>query len=78
METDNKIERFEDGKVAPALATLTEEDRTIRFSLDDTKYSDIMVISKGKFYWKGQEVEDVQGIYEKVCAFFHVAYPMNK
>ena len=58
----------------------TEEvkDPNMIFSLNDTNYKEIMKISKGKFYWKGQEVEDVQGIYEKVCAFFHVADPMTE
>jgi hypothetical protein len=75
IETNNKIERLD--VVSDAKIIKTEEDPNIVFDLNDTNYKGIMRISKGKFYWKGQEIDDVQDIYEKVCAFFHVADPMD-
>jgi len=30
----------------------------------------LILIKKGKFYWKGKEVKDVDKIYERFCRWF--------
>lgn len=44
---------------------IPQGDKSIIFSLDGETPSEVMRISKGKFYWKGQEIDDIHDIYER-------------
>lgn len=40
--------------------------REIQFYIEkDGENEMIMKLSRGKFYWKGKEIKDVRGIYER-------------
>jgi hypothetical protein len=57
METDLQIDKHETNDVS--------------FYVDGDP---IMVItSDKKFKWKGQEIEDINDVYSKVCEFFNLA-----
>jgi len=41
-----------------------------RYTLQLPNYPNLIVLEKGKFFWKGEEIEDVHEIYEKFVEFF--------
>ena len=43
-------------------------DITFSVPLEDgVEAIELIKLSKGKFYWKGEEVEDKQKVYERFC-----------
>lgn len=43
---------------------------SITFQLDSESPKEVMRIEKGKFYFKGEEIEDIHNVYDKVNWFF--------
>jgi len=56
---------------------LFPETNSIYFSLADEPVP-IMNITKGKFYWKGEEVDDVHDVYERFNEWLTRAEAFNK
>jgi len=38
----------------------------------------VMRLSEGKFWWKGEEVKDVNNIYKRFCQWMDKAEKINK
>jgi hypothetical protein len=49
----------------PIIGISGNETSAFIFCLDSETPKEVMKISKGKFYWKGQEVEDKYEVYER-------------
>ena len=56
--------------------TLKVPETDIIFTVNSDPLEELIRISKGTFYWKGEPVEDTQKIHERFCEWMKIAIPL--
>ncbi len=65
MKDQEHIVQFEGHKDGGISIGDEYKDTSINFFQDDGILEPVMRLSKGVFYWKGEEVKDVHMVYER-------------
>ena len=69
-ETQERLNKLRDQELGPLKTEQVQEIPTIRFS---AKQEEVIRLSEGRFYFKGEEVEDKYQVYERFNEWLKMA-----